>query len=99
MGHAPTANWCCFIFPVSARDLGRLCWGVLPTVVGHIMCTLCVCLRASDTKMTDRGMRAVADMVAAHPSLEVMDVTCESCCPWMMCNEFEDVCTSVVTVA
>ena len=34
--------------------------------------------------MTDRGMRAVADMAARHPSLEALDVSGEACtvCVW-----------------
>ena len=38
-----------------------------------------MCVHESVTKMTDRGMRAVADMAARHPSLEMLAVQCEAC--------------------
>ena len=40
---------------------------------------VCVCACESATKMTDRGMRAVADLVARHTSLEELHVDGEAC--------------------
>ena len=73
---------------VIARRVGLHCALVVPSLclcvcVSMSLCLLvfvcmCVCVfRELETKMTDHGMRAVADMAAQHPSLEELIIPSE----------------------
>ena len=58
----------------------------VPSCVCVVSGSVCACvsddmhprLRDSGTNMTDRGMGAVADVAAHHPSLEKLFIHCEA---------------------
>ena len=72
----PTGSWRCSISTVSAKlvacdSVGGVHDGSL---TANPLPLFGVCVGETDTSMADGGMRAVADMVAHHPTLQELNV-------------------------